>query len=97
MQPPFLQGEGCFVGGAAVTVVPFPRPQKGDCPECGSYGWRRYYSETTDGNLEEAFELCPCNHKPETAGKRTREESECPETVAGDLASSLDRDTQSLI
>ena len=33
------------------------------CPECGGTRWARYFSETTDGNFEEAFKLCPCNHK----------------------------------
>jgi hypothetical protein len=33
------------------------------CPECGGTRWVRYFSETTDGNFEEAFKLCPCNHK----------------------------------
>ena len=27
----------------------------------------RYFSETTHGDFEEAFRLCPCNHKPEAA------------------------------
>jgi hypothetical protein len=26
-----------------------------------------YFSETMDGNFEEAFRLCPCNHRPEAA------------------------------
>lgn len=62
-------------------TLPFSRSKKGDCPECGGYGWMRYYSETLDGNFEEAFELCPHNHKSETAGKRIREEPERPETA----------------
>lgn len=40
------------------------------CPECGGRRWVRYFSETTDGGLEEAFRLCPCNHEPETRGER---------------------------
>jgi hypothetical protein len=30
------------------------------CPPC-------YFSETRDGDFEEAFRLYPCNHKPEAA------------------------------
>ena len=33
------------------------------CPECGGTRWVRYFSETMEGCLEEAFKLCPCNHK----------------------------------
>jgi hypothetical protein len=33
------------------------------CPECGGTRWVRYFSEKMDGNFEEAFKLCPCNHK----------------------------------
>ena len=33
------------------------------CSECGGTRWVRYFSETMDGNFEEAFKLCPCNHK----------------------------------
>ena len=27
----------------------------------------RYFSETTEGDFEEAFKLCPCNHRPQAA------------------------------
>ena len=38
------------------------------CLRCGGRRWVRYLSETTDGNFEEAFRLCPCNHsRPEAA------------------------------
>jgi hypothetical protein len=39
------------------------------CPWCGGRRWVRYLSETTDGDFEEAFRLCPCNHssRPEAA------------------------------
>ena len=37
------------------------------CLRCGGKRWVRYFSETTDGDFEEAFRLCPCNHKPEAA------------------------------
>jgi hypothetical protein len=43
------------------------------CSRCGGKGWVRYFSETTDGNFEEAFKLCPCNHKSIVWGERTRE------------------------
>jgi hypothetical protein len=29
-----------------------------------------------DGNFEEAFRLCPCNHEPEAWGENHREELE---------------------
>jgi hypothetical protein len=35
------------------------------CSRCGGRRWIRYFSETTDGNFEEAFRLCPCNHRSE--------------------------------
>lgn len=37
------------------------------CLWCGGRRWVSYFSETTDGNFEEAFRLCPCNHRPEAA------------------------------
>ncbi len=37
------------------------------CLRCGGKRWLRYFSETTDGDFEEAFRLCPCNHNPEAA------------------------------
>ena len=37
------------------------------CLRCGGSRWVRYFSETTDGDFEEAFRLCPCNHRPEAA------------------------------
>ncbi len=37
------------------------------CLRCGGRRWVRYFSETTDGNFEGAFMLCPCNHRPEEA------------------------------
>jgi hypothetical protein len=43
------------------------------CSRCGGKRWVRYFSETTDGNFEEAFRLCPCNHKPEAQGEHARE------------------------
>ena len=62
------------------------------CLECGGTRWVRYFSETTNGDLEEAFRLCPCNHEPETRGERSREEPEPSEINAGELASSSERD-----
>ena len=47
------------------------------CPRCGGRRWVRYFSETTDGNFEEAFKLCPCNHhKPKAQGEHAREEAQ---------------------
>jgi hypothetical protein len=37
------------------------------CLRCGGRRWVRYLSETTDGDFEEAFRLCPCNHRPRAA------------------------------
>ena len=52
------------------------------CSRCGGRRWVRYFSETTDGNFEEAFELCPCNHKPEARGEDPREEPERARNIA---------------
>jgi len=43
------------------------------CPECGGRRWVRYFSETMDGNFEEAFRLCSCNHKSKAKGDSARE------------------------
>ena len=43
------------------------------CSRCGGRRWVRYFSETTDGNFEEAFKLCPCNHKFNARSERARE------------------------
>jgi hypothetical protein len=42
------------------------------CSRCRGSRWVRYFSETTDGNFEEAFRLCPCNHKSNAWGERAR-------------------------
>ena len=57
------------------------------CSECGGTRWVRYFSETTNGDLEKAFRLCPCNHEPETRGERSRIEPERAEIVVQELAS----------
>ena len=62
------------------------------CLECGGTRWVRYFSEAKDGDLEEAFRLCPCNHEPETRGERSREEPEPSEINASKLANSSERD-----
>ena len=62
------------------------------CLECGSTRWVRYLSETTNGDLEEAFRLCPCNHKPETRGERAHEEPERAEIKAQELANLSEQD-----
>jgi len=46
------------------------------CSRCGGRRWVRYFSERTDGNFEEAFRLCPCNHESEVRGQDRREELE---------------------
>ena len=43
------------------------------CSRCGGRRWIRYFSETTDGSFEEAFKLCPCNHKSKACSERARE------------------------
>lgn len=62
------------------------------CLECGGTRWVRYFSETTNGDLEEAFRLCPCNHEPETQDARAHEEPERSEIKAVELASPPDRE-----
>ena len=53
------------------------------CAQCGGRRWVRYFSETTDGNLEEAFRLCPCNHQRGARGEDRREElEECAKSTA---------------
>ena len=42
------------------------------CSKCGGRRWVRYFSETTDGNFEEAFKLCSCNHKSQAWCERAR-------------------------
>lgn len=56
------------------------------CPECSGTRWVRYFSETTYGNLEEAFRLCPCNYEPEMRSERGCEESERAEATGEGLA-----------
>ena len=46
------------------------------CPKCGGTRWIRYFSETTDGDFEEAFGLCPCNRQPHARGEDRRQEPE---------------------
>jgi len=46
------------------------------CSRCGGRRWVRYFSETADGNFEEAFRLCPCNHEAEARGEDRHEEPE---------------------
>ena len=43
------------------------------CSRCGGRRWVRYFSETKDGDFEEAFRLCQCNWKSEARGERARE------------------------
>ena len=59
------------------------------CSRCGGKRWVRYFSETTDGEFEEAFRLCPCNHEFEARGEDLREEPERAKNIArGKLATS---------
>ncbi len=57
------------------------------CLKCSGTRWVRYFSETTDGNLEEAFRLCPCNYEPDMRSERGCEESERVEGRRERLAS----------
>ncbi len=60
------------------------------CSECGGARWVRYFSETTDGDLEEAFELCPCNRQPHTRDEDRRQEPEgARNTARGKLVSRI--------
>ena len=53
------------------------------CAQCGGRRWVRYFSETTDGNFEEAFRLCPCNHQRGARGEDRCEELEgCAKNIA---------------
>ncbi len=56
------------------------------CSECSGTRWVRYFSETTDGNLEEAFRLCPCNYEPDMRSERGCEEPERAEATGVGLA-----------
>ena len=49
------------------------------CSKCGGTRWVSYFSETLDGNFEEAFGLCSCNYEPEGHGERARERTMCVE------------------
>jgi hypothetical protein len=46
------------------------------CSKCGGKRWVRYFSETTEGDFEEAFGLCPCNRQPHARGEDRRQEPE---------------------
>lgn len=46
------------------------------CAKCGSTRWVRYFSETMEGDFEEAFRLCACNYAPVGKEKRAREKLE---------------------
>ena len=52
------------------------------CAQCGGRRWVRYFSETTDGNFEEAFRLCPCNHQRGAQGEGPCEEPEGANNIA---------------
>jgi hypothetical protein len=56
------------------------------CSVCNGRRWVRYFSETMEGNLEEAVELCPCNYEPETSGERGCEELERVEAMGEGLS-----------
>jgi hypothetical protein len=61
------------MGGRAVNIP--------SCTSCGGTRWVRYFSETKDGDFEEAFRLCACNYAP--VGQVGRGERACgkPEIV----------------
>ena len=39
------------------------------CSRCGGRRWVRYFSETTNGDFEEALRLCLCNQKSKARGE----------------------------
>lgn len=49
------------------------------CTKCGGTRWVRYFSETMDEDLEEAFRLCACNYGPGGQGEPAREKPEIVE------------------
>jgi hypothetical protein len=67
------------------------------CSKCSGTRWVRYFSETTDGNLEEAFKLCPCNHEPKTRSERGCENSERVEDTGEGLARPPEESAQSCL
>ncbi len=67
------------------------------CLKCRDSRWVRYFSETTDGNLEEAFKLCPCNHEPKMRSERACENSERVEATVEGLASPPEESAQSCL
>ena len=58
------------------------------CPKCGGKRWVRYFSETTDGNFEEAFRLCPCNRQPGAWERDRREGPGCASSIAKEKVAS---------
>jgi hypothetical protein len=52
------------------------------CSRCAGRRWARYFSETRDGDFEEAFRICPCNHHTEARGEDRREEPERAKNIA---------------
>ena len=53
------------------------------CSECGGKPWVRYFSETADGDFEEAFGLCPCNNRrPQARGEDRRQEPQGARNIA---------------
>jgi hypothetical protein len=49
------------------------------CANCDGTRWVRYFSETMEGDFEEAFKLCACNYAPVGKDKRAREKLEIVE------------------
>lgn len=60
------------------------------CSKCGGTRWVRYFSETTNGDLEEAFRLCRCNQDLEMGGEYAREEPQRTESKARALSNPSD-------
>ena len=67
------------------------------CSRCGGRRWIPYFSETTDGDLEEAFRLCPCNYAPEERSECGCEELECVEATEEGLTRPSERSAQNCI
>jgi hypothetical protein len=51
------------------------------CRECDGAGWIPYYSETVDGELEEAYRLCPNCYTPRYCMGKTDQPCLRPATV----------------
>jgi hypothetical protein len=54
------------------------------CASCGGTRWVRYFSETMDGDFEEAFRLCACSYGP--VGQVGQDERACEKPGIAEIA-----------